>query len=339
MSRDKNMMSEKEPIRIAVSGAAGRIAYSLVFRIAGGSLFGRDQPVALSLLELPEGFRGLQALEMELKDCAFPRLVDLKIGVDPCRAFERADWIILLGGKPFRSEVTDRLDLLRENAPGMIDHGRAINQVAPQARILVVAHPCNTTCLIAAAQAPNVKPENWFALNHVIRSRAVAMIAEKTGVPAAKISRLIVWGNNSPGAYIGLQTARVGARDAIDAVDDPAWLNGVLRPALAIRESQIFKLNKTTPAGSVAQSILDTIRAITTPAGPDGWFGAGVVSDGSYGVPRGLVFGFPLVTRDGSSWSIVDGIPLEGAAREEIARNVAELELEASTVSHLLQPV
>ena len=329
-------MATTEPIRIAVSGAAGRIAYSLVFRIAAGGLFGRDQPIALSLLEVPAVFPQLRACEMELKDCAFPLLTELRSGVDPRRAFEGADWIILLGGKPIRPDVTRRFDLLRENAPIMVEHGRAINEAAPNARILVVVQPSNTNCMVAKSMAPAVPEERWFALTQVIRMRAVGLIAERVGVPASQVSRVTVWGNNSENAYIDLYPARIGDRPALEVIDDSGWVRDVLGQTIANRGREIYQSRGTMPAGSIAQAILSTIWSIVTPTPFERWFSAAVVSDGHYGVPRGLVFGLPLVTADGKTWKIVHGHYLDEFARERIASNVAELQHETCAVSDLM---
>jgi malate dehydrogenase len=325
-----------KPIRVAISGAAGRIGYSSVFRIAAGGMFGPNQPVSLALLELPEARNRLEACAMELKDCAFPLLTELKVGTDSRPAFDGADWIILLGGKPFSTELANRLDLLRDNAPAMMEQGRAINQLAPEARVLVVAQPCNTNCLIAKSQAPSVPPEHWFALNQLSLLRAVGMISEKTGAPVSQISRVVVWGNNSKTAYIDLRNARIGEKPALEVIGDPSWAREIMEPHVVKRDREILAVRGSTPAGAVAQAILLTIRSITTPTPFGRWFPAGVISDGSYGVPRGLVFGFPLVTPDGQRWSIVDGLYVDETARDRIAANVAELEHEVTAVSHLL---
>jgi malate dehydrogenase len=329
-------MATTGPIRIAISGAAGRIGYSLIFRIANGGLFGHEQSVELSLLDLPETHPRLEARAMELKDCAFPLLAGVRIAPDPVQAFEGADWVILLGGKPFRPQTQSRFDLLRDNAPIMVAHGRAINRAAPRARVLVVASPCNTNCLLAMSHAQDVPKEHWFALNQVFRMRAIALVAERAGVPVTQVTRLTVWGNNSEAVYVDLWNARIGNQPALQVIDDPAWTRDVLEPAISERAGEIIRLTGGSPAGSAAQAILTSIRAITAPTPFEHWFGAGVLSDGSYGVPRGLVFGFPLLTADGKSWTIAQGHYLDEHARERIAQNIAELELEASSVSHLL---
>jgi malate dehydrogenase len=329
-------MPTTAPIRVAISGAAGRIAYALMFRIANGGLFGHENDVALSLLDLPESMVRLEARAMELKDCAFPLLRDVRIGTNPAQVFQGADWVILLGGKAFQPEVTTRLDLLKDNAPIMVEHGRAINLASPRARVLVVASPCNTNCLVAMAQAKNVPPEHWFALNQSFRQRAIAMVAEKAGVHVTQVKRLTVWGNNSETAFVDLRNARIGNQPALQVINDETWCKTILEPAVAERALDIIRRTGGSPAGSAAQAILTTIRAITTPTPFEHWFGAGVLSNGSYGVPKGLVFGFPLLTADGRTWTISEGHYLDEYADGRIAQNVAELELEASAVSHLL---
>ncbi len=286
-------MDDFRPIRVAVSGAAGRIAYSLVFRIANGGMFGPQQPVALRLLDTPEAFPHLQACELELRDCASVLLADLQITTEPTRAFEGADWIILLGGKPFSPEHRSRLELLRLNAPIMVEQGQAINRVAPTVRILVVTSPSNTNCMVARSQAPGVPESHWFALTQVIRMRVTALVAEKLGVPPSQIRRVAVWGNNSESAYIDLNAAMVEDRPALDVIQDPQWVSN-LGSTIARRTEEIYRLAGMMPAGSIAQAILGTVRSITSPTPYGRVFSAGVVSDGSYDVPRGLVFGFPL---------------------------------------------
>jgi malate dehydrogenase len=263
-------------------------------------------------------------------------LAELQSSVDPRVAFAGADWIILLGGTPIRPGLNNRLELLRENAPIMVEHGRAINQVAPTARILVVTTPSNTNCMVARFQAPNVPPEHWFGLNQVIRMRAASLIAEKVGVRASEVSRLVVWGNNSESALIDLHAARIGDRPAQEVIDDPDWVKNVLGPTVANRAREIAELRGTMPAASIAQAILTTMRSIVTPTAFGHRIAAAVVSDGSYEVPRGLVFGFPLVTADGQTWTIAQNQYLDEPARERIAANVAELQHEASILPEIL---
>ena len=330
-------MTESKPIHVAIAGAGGRVGYSLIFRIASGGLFGPEQTVTLSLLDLPAKEQRLQSYATELRSAAYPLLMEVRAGVDPVWLFQDADWVILLSGRPFCSDRQSRLDQLRDNAATMIDHGRAINRASPTARILVVSSPCNTNCLIALSHAQDVPCEHWFALNQNIRSRAISLVADKARVPITQITSLTVWGNNSETAYVDLRNARIGEQPLNQVIEDPQWQRTVFEPAVARGFNEVVRLTGETPAGSTAQAILTTIRAITTPTPFGHNFGASVLSDGSYyEVPRGIVFGFPLQTTDGKSWTIPKGHYLDVYARERIAQNVAELELEASSVSHLL---
>ena len=324
------------PIQVAISGAAGQIGYALVFRIASGGMFGPEQRVALSLLEAPAGMDPLRAIEMELRDCAFPLLASVRVSDDTRQAFEGSDWVVLLGVRARRAAEQRRAELLRENAPIFVEQGRALNDVAPAARVLVVANPPNTNCLVAKSYAPNVPAEHWFALNRLDRMRATALVAERAGVPVGEVTRLTVWGNHSETVFPDFRNAWVGGRPAPEVITDPDWARTVLEPYLAHRSDEVLRLRGASPAATAAQAILGTVRSITTPTPFERHFGAAVVSDGSYGVPRGVIFGFPLRTEDGRSWSIVQGLYHDAYARERIAQNIAELEHEAACVTDML---
>lgn len=325
-------LEAREPIRVAISGAAGHIGYSLVFRIAAGGLFGAAQPVRLSLLEAPSGMRALSGVELELRDCAFPLLHDVRLSDQPEEAFADADWIILLVGAPVRHAQTTRLDLLRETAPLYAAHGRAINHVSPHARVLVVGEPCNTNCLVALSEAPDVPPEHWFALNRLDRMRATALIAEKAGVPVSRVNRVCVWGNHSEKIYVDFHNTFIGQTPAPEVIQDPDWVRNVLQSTVQRRNRQIFELRGASPSATAAQSILGTIRSLTTPTTYQYRFGAAVLSDGSYGIPHRLVFGFPLRTEDGRTWSIVRDLYLDDEAQARLEENVTELQHEAAVV-------
>ncbi len=325
-----------EPIRVALSGAGGRIGYSLVFRIAAGGLFGAEHPVELSLLETKERMNLLEAESLELKDCAFPLLSRLRISSEPREAFEGADWVILVGGRGRRFETERRTDLLLANAPIFVEHGRAINESSPMARVLVVANPCNTNCYIAKAYAPNVPAEHWFAMNRLDRMRATSLIAEKAGVAVSHVNRVTIWGNHSNLVYPDLHNSFIDDRRADEVINDPDWARQVFEPTVAHRSDEVIKLCGASPAATAAQAILGTIHSITRPTPFERHFGAAVVSDGAYRVPRDLIFGFPLRTEDGKTWSIVHGMYLDSYAQERIAANIAELEHEAALVSALL---
>ncbi len=328
-----------EIIHIAIAGAAGRIGYSLIFRIAAGGMFGSDHQAVLSLQDVPDRLPLLQAEELELKTCGFPLLADVHIATDPVRAFAGADWVILVAGKHLTDwDQSHRLDLVRENAPIYVEMGRAINASCPSARILVVGSPCNTNCLIAHKHAPDVPPEHWFALNRLDRMRATSLIADMVGVPVRHVNRVVAWGNNSESVYIDVQNAFIGDRPALEIINDPTWERDVLQPAVARRGQEILRLHHhRAPAGAAAQAILGTIHSITTPTPFNRRFGAAVIATRFiYGVPPGIVFGFPLRTEDGMNWSIVEGLYLSDYAQDRLAVNVAELEFEAEVASEVL---
>jgi malate dehydrogenase len=316
------------PVHVAISGAAGRVAYGLVFRIAAGELFGSHQPIALRLLDVEGSKDLLTAIELELRDCAFPLLDSLNLTTSAEDAFVDADWIVMLACAAQTAWNAPRLDLVRANAPLYAEHGQVINRVAVR-RVLVVSEPCNTNCLVALHQAPNVPKEHWFALNRLARMRATAMIAEKASVPVSQVNRVTVWGNHSEQIFVDLHNAFVGARPAYQVISDPDWPRQVLEPAVARRESEVYRLRGATPAATAVQAILGTIRSITVPTPFGRRFGAAVHSEGAYGVPRGLVFGLPLRTEDGRSWSIVDGLYLDEYANSRIQENIDDLEREA----------
>jgi malate dehydrogenase len=323
------------PIRVAIAGAGGPAASTLIFRIAAGALFGPTQAVALSLLERVEKQAILEASATALRGGAYPLLSGVKIGCDPRQVFVGADWVILLGGDLPAGEV-ERIGIARVNAPTFAALGRAVNETAPWARVLVAASPCNTNCLVARSYAPDVPADHWFALTLLTQSRARALVAAKAGVPVRRVSRLTVWGNDSEAAYADLFHARVGGLPAHQVIDDPAWVRDVFFPALERRYRTIQGLDMASSAGTVAHAVLATVRSIMAPTPLGRRFGAAVVSDGSYGVPRGLIFGFPLRTEDGQSWSIVQGLRHNLYARRRLTANVAALKREAMAVADLV---
>lgn len=317
------------PVRIAITGAAGRTGHTLAFQLASGTLFGGHQAVSLSLLDRPEAMDLLRAMQMELQDCAFPLLDETSISSDPYEALAGADWVVMLASHALDLTHCGRLDLVRANGPIYAEHGRAINKVAASARILVVAEPCNTNCRVAMNYCLNVPPEHWFALNGVAGRRACGLIAAKARVPVSQVNRVTIWGNNSDKLYVDFHNAFIGNRPAREVITDPAWPQRVLEPKVAHRDSEIYTLSRTSPWATAAQAIMGTIRAIATPTPYGRRFSAAVRSDGSYGVPYGLIFGFPLRTEDGRTWQIVDTLYLDDHANRRLAENVEELQREA----------
>jgi len=319
-----------EPLRVAISGAGGRVAYSLVFRIAAGGMFGAHQPIILRCLDRPESQQRLEALRLELFDAAFPLLVDFQATSEPDDAFRDADWIILLASRTEQKTPADHQEALERNGPIYQAHGQAINRTAPRARVLVVATPSHTNCLIAMTNAPNLPPHRWFALNRLYRMRATALIAQKLGVPVWHLNRINVWGNPGSNLYVDFHNSFVGDTPAWQRLQDRDWECGPLQESVGSRANQHFLLSGVTPAATAAQAIVGTVSAIIVPTPYLRRFGAGVVSDGSYGVPRGLVFGFPLRTEDGRTWHIVQDIYHDEFAQQRLQASVKELQHEAA---------
>jgi malate dehydrogenase len=326
------------PIRIAVTGAGGQIGYALIFRIASGGLFGPDQPVALRLLEITPMLPALRGTLMELEDCAFPLLADVQATDRSEQAFEGADWAVLVGGLP-RKDGMSRADLIRANGPIFTGQGQAINDTAgPSVRILTVANPCNTNCLIARSHAPRVPADRWFAMTRLDQNRAAAQLALKAGVPVGQVSRVTIWGNHSDTQYPDYKNARIGGRPATEVITDAAWFKETFIPTVAKRGGAVIKARGASSAASAANAAIDSIRSVTAPTARDDWFSAGVVSDGFYGIPAGLVYSAPLRTADGKSWSVVPDLPIDADARQRLDASAQELISERDAVKDLLGP-
>jgi malate dehydrogenase len=326
------------PIRIAVTGAGGQIGYALIFRIASGGLFGPNQPVSLRLLEITPALPALNGTLMEMEDCAFPLLADVAATDKAEAAFEGADWVILVGGLP-RKEGMSRADLIRANGPIFTGQGRAINDAAgPNVRILTVANPCNTNCLIAKSHAPKVPADRWFAMTRLDQNRASTQLAKKAGVPVSKVTRMTIWGNHSDTQYPDYKNARIDGRPATEVIKDHAWFAETYIPSVAKRGAAVIKARGASSAASAANAAIDSIRSATYPSPGDDWASAGIVSDGSYGIPSGLIYSFPLLTADGGRCSIVPGLPIDADARKRLDASAAELQQERDAVKDLLGP-
>ncbi len=327
-----------QPIRIAVTGAGGQIGYALIFRIASGAVFGPDQAVSLRLLEITPALPALGGTIMELDDCAFPLLADVKASDRAAEAFEGADWVIFVGGMP-RKDGMSRADLIRANGPIFTSQGRAIDEAAgPDVRIMTVANPCNTNALIARSHAPRVAADRWFAMTRLDQNRAAAQLAQKAGVPVGRVGRMTIWGNHSDTQYPDYKNARVDGRPATEAIADPAWFADTFVPTVAKRGSAVIKARGASSAASAANAAIDGIRSVVTPTPASDWFSAGVVSDGSYGIPPGLIYSFPLRTEDGKSWTIVPGLEIDDDARRRLDASAHELIAERDAVKDLLGP-
>ena len=280
------------PLRIAVTGAGGQIGYALIFRIASGGLFGPNQPISLGLLEITPALPSLHGTLMELEDCAFPLLADVKATDQAAEAFAGADWVILVGGLP-RKEGMSRADLIRANGPIFTGQGKAINDAAgPEVRILTVANPCNTNCLIAKSHAPKVPAERWFAMTRLDQNRAASQLARKAGVPVSEVKEVTIWGNHSDTQYPDFKNAKIGGRPAPEVITDASWFTETFVPTVAKRGAAVIKARGASSAASAANAAIDSVRSASTATPAGDWFSAGVVSDGSYGIPAGLVYSF-----------------------------------------------
>ncbi len=328
-----------EPIRIAVTGAGGQIGYALIFRLASGAVFGPDQPISLRLLEITPALPALTGTIMELDDCAFPLLADVRASDKAEVAFEGADWVIFVGGMP-RKEGMSRADLIRANGPIFTAQGKAIDDAAgPDVRVLTVANPCNTNALIARSHAPKVPADRWFAMTRLDQNRASAQLARKAGVPVGQVSNVTIWGNHSDTQYPDYKNAEVAGKPATRAIHDASWFESEFIPTVAKRGAAVIKARGASSAASAANAAIDSVRSAATSTPGDEWFSAGVVVDGShYGIPSGLIYSFPLRTRDGRGWEIVQDLEIDADARQRLDASAQELIAERDAVKDLLGP-
>lgn len=324
-----------KPIQVAVTGAGGQIGYALIFRIASGQVFGPDQPVALKLLEITPALPALGGTLMELEDCAFP-LLEGVIATDRAEvAFADADWVVLVGGLP-RKEGMSRADLIRANGPIFTTQGKAINDVAAAgARVLTVANPCNTNCLIARSHAPRIPAEHWFAMTRLDQNRATAQLAAKAGAPIRSVTNVTIWGNHSDTQYPDYRHAKIHGKPAMEVIADHAWLADAFIPTVAKRGSAVIKARGASSAASAANAIVDSLKSTVMPTPAGDWFSNAVVSDGSYAIPAGLIYSFPLTT-NGKSWKIVQGIDLNADDQAKLNASAQELIAERDAVKDLL---
>ncbi|GHE43091.1 malate dehydrogenase [Vulcaniibacterium thermophilum] len=326
----------KKPIRVAVTGAAGQIGYSLLFRIASGEMLGKDQPVILQMLELPleKAQAALRGVMMELEDCAFPLLAGMVGTDDPRVAFKDADVALLVGAKP-RGPGMERKDLLLENAKIFIEQGRALNEVASRdVKVLVVGNPANTNAYIAMKSAPDLPAKNFTAMLRLDHNRALSQLASKAGVAVGDIEKLIVWGNHSPTMYPDYRFATVNGESLKDRINDAEWNANVFIPTVGKRGAAIIEARGLSSAASAANAAIDHVRDWLL--GSNGkWVTMGIPSDGSYGIPEGVMYGFPVTTQNGE-YSIVRDLPIDDFSRERMNKTLAELEEERAGVAHLL---
>ena len=329
------MTNNQAPIRVAVTGAAGQIGYSLLFRIASGGLFGPNQPVALNLIEIEPGMKALEGVCMELDDCAFPLLKDIRPTSDLNAGFDGANWSLLVGSVP-RKAGMERGDLLGINGKIFTGQGQAIaNNAASDVRVLVVGNPCNTNCLIAMNNAPEVPRDRWFAMTRLDENRAAAQLAAKADCQVSEVSNVTIWGNHSATQYPDYYNAKIGGVSAPEVISDDTWAHVDFIPTVQQRGAAIIQARGASSAASAANAAIDTVKSLTTPTPAGDWNSVCVASDGSYGTKEGLITSFP-VRSDGENWEIVQDLPINEFAREKIDASVNELAEEREMVSDLL---
>ena len=324
----------KAPVRVAVTGAAGQIGYSLLFRIASGEMLGKDQPVILQLLDLPQAQNAVKGVMMELEDCAFPLLAGMVATDDPKVAFKDAQVALLVGARP-RSKGMERKDLLTANAEIFTVQGKALNEVAARdVRVLVVGNPANTNAYIAMKSAPDLPARNFTAMLRLDHNRALSQIAAKTGKDVASIEKLTVWGNHSPTMYADYRFATIDGQSVKALINDEAWNRDVFLPTVGKRGGAIIEARGLSSAASAANAAIDHIRDWVL--GTNGkWVTMGVPSDGSYGIPEGVIYGVPVTCANGE-YTRVQGLEIDEFSRERLNFTLAELEEERAGIAHLL---
>ena len=322
------------PVKVAVTGAAGQIGYSLLFHIASGALFGKGTPVELRLLEIAPALKALEGVVMELDDCAFPTLAGVQIGDDPNTIFEGVNLALLVGARP-RGPGMERSDLLEANGAIFTVQGKALNDhAADDVRITVTGNPANTNALIAMSNAPDIPRERFSALTRLDHNRAIAQLAAKTGVGVNDIRRVTIWGNHSATQYPDIFHAEVNGQNAAQLVNDQAWLEADFIPTVQKRGAAIIAARGSSSAASAASATVDNARDWLLGSAVDDWLSMAVISDGSYGVPEGLISSFPVTTKDGS-YEIVQGLEIDDFSRARIDASIAELAEERDAVKTL----
>src|SRR6266487_1213445 len=325
----------KSPLKVAVTGAAGQIGYSLVFRIASGEMFGPDQPLTLHLIEIPDALGALDGVVMELDDCAFPLLESVISTADLDEGFRDINWALLVGSVP-RKAGMERKDLLGINGKIFIGQGQAIEKnAAADVRMLVVGNPCNTNCLIAMNNAKGIPSDRWFAMTRLDENRACAQLAHKAGVGISSVTNMTIWGNHSSTQYPDFYNARIDNRPANEVIGDEKWLKEEFVATVQQRGAAVIKARGLSSAGSAANAVVDTVFSLINDTLGNGWHSVAVCSDGSYGIEKGLISSFPIRMQAGK-WEIVQGLLINDFSRAKIDASVAELQEEKSLVSELL---
>lgn len=323
-------------IKVAVTGAAGQIGYALLFRIAAGEMFGKDTQIDLSLLELEKALPALGGVAMELDDCAFPLLKSISMSHDANVAFKDADWALLVGSVP-RKEGMERGDLLKINGGVFIEQGKALsNNAKPTCKVLVVGNPCNTNAYIAKSVCKNIPAANFFAMTMLDQNRAVTQLAQKAQVAVEDVRRVAIWGNHSATQYPDFYNATIKGKDATAIISDLNWLQTGFIETVQKRGAAIIKARGLSSAASAANAVVDTVKGLSTPTPEGGCVSVAVSSDGSYGIPEGIMFGFPIQS-DGNNWKIIQGFKHNEFAKAKIKATLDELLSERDAVAELLK--
>ena len=326
----------KAPIRVAITGAAGQLAYSLIFRVASGEVFGTDQPLHLNLLEIPPAMKALGGVAMELDDCSYPLLRGLTLTDKAEEAFDGINWGLLVGSKP-RGPGMERKDLLTENGKIFVGQGKALERAASDLRVLVVGNPANTNCLIALKNAKSVPADRFHAMTRLDHNRARAQLAAKAGVGIDQVTNVTIWGNHSATQFPDFLNAKIGGKAAVDAIKDRAWLEADFITTVQKRGAAIIEARGLSSAASAANAAIDHVKSMLSSTPKGDWISSGVLSDGKrYGVPEGIVSSFPVRSNGNGGWEIVDGLEISEFARKKIDASVKELQEERSVIADLL---
>ena len=319
------------PIKVAVTGAAGQIGYSLVFRIASGAMFGPEQPIALSLIEIPNALGALEGVVMELHDCAFPLLKSITPTADLDEGFRDVNWALLVGSVP-RKAGMERKDLLGINGKIFIGQGQAIEKNASaDVRTLVIGNPCNTNCLIAMNNAKQIPRDRWFAMTRLDENRAKAQLAHKAGVEVTAVRNMTIWGNHSATQYPDFYNAKINGRAANEVIGDEGWLKQSFIATVQQRGAAIIKARGLSSAASAANAVVDTVRSLITETPKEDWHSVALCSTGEYGVEKGLICSFPVRVKNGTL-QVVQNVPINEFSRQKIDASVSELKEEKSLV-------
>jgi malate dehydrogenase len=323
-------------IRVAVTGAAGQVAYAMLGRLASGEIFGAQQKIILQLLEIPQALPGLEGVAMELADCSFPTLQDVVVTDNPDRAFQGCNWALLVGSFP-RKQGMERKDLLGINGKIFVGQGKSLAaNAAKDVRILVVGNPCNTNCLVAYHNGRDIPHDRWTAMTRLDHNRARNALAKKAGVPDEAVTQVTIWGNHSNTQYPDFTNARIQGKPATEVIKDRAWLENVFVPQCQNRGAAVIKARGASSALSAANGALDHVKSLLNPTPAGDWVSAAVISKGQYGVPAGLVFSYPCRSDGKGNLSVVEGLKLDAFGQDRFQKTLEELKEEREAVKDLI---